>query len=536
MRCLRFICVLFGLACISMSAHAKIHALIMTISEYQAGIPQLRGVKYDAQNARDIAHSMGVKDEDIRELHDQQLTLRGMNQAFDDLIGEIGPNDDVFIYYSGHGGRQYIREPVERCAESLITVDGYGFTDSDLKEKLDKLSGRARKMVVLLDACHSGGAISRSLRAGGGKSALFESKYWSKGDADACAKPVNVLTRSITRGIGVPGSGAQNYIYIAAARDNEVSFDQPGKGGVATQAWMKCIESDAHDVDGSGAITAEEVRQCAQQKIDLTLKDAPDLLPHHIVITGNSGAVMKLDDASTQSDVVPNVAENSIVQPSAPAAAQTMPAASISAVPPAPTANAGASSAPSQVNTAEPAGVPYRTLQDIYNNRDDRRLVTLRMAKQSLRIGQDTLDFTLTSSHAGYVYLLMVGSDGQAFDMLFPNKIDGDNYLEAGQQIRLPRPNWQVMAQGPEGKDHLLVIVADAPRDFSSIGMTPSGPFSTVDASQSSVRSIQVATDASANATSPECAGNAKSRNIAVAATKCSDAYGAALATVEEAK
>ena len=37
---------------------------------------------------------------------------------------------------------------VERCAESLITVDGYGFTDAELEIRLKALSARAGKTVV----------------------------------------------------------------------------------------------------------------------------------------------------------------------------------------------------------------------------------------------------------------------------------------------------------------------------------------------------------------------------------------------------
>jgi Domain of unknown function (DUF4384) len=296
---------------------------------------------------------------------------------------------------------------------------------------------------------------------------------------------------------------------------------------VATQAWMKCIESDVHDTDASGAITADEVQQCAQQKIDLVLKDAPGLLPPHIVITGNGGAVMKLDDAT-------------VAQPEAEAdgtgnAAMPVPAVQTSpevSRPEMPAANIQDGAAQAQNNqTTQPASAPSRTLLDIYNNRDDRRLVTLRMARKSLRIGQDSLDFTLTSNHAGYVYLLMVGSDGQAFDMLFPNRIDGDNYIEQDGSMRLPRSMWQVMAQGPEGEDHLLAIVTDSPRDFSRIGMMPSGPFSTVSATRSSTRNIQVVTG-----TTEDAACNSDIKSRAGGTNGCSNAYGAALATVEEVK
>ncbi|MFA6971018.1 MAG: DUF4384 domain-containing protein [Gallionella sp.] len=478
--------------------YATVHALIMTISEYQSGIPPLRGVKYDAQNARAIAHLMGVKDENIREFHDQQLTLLGMAQAFDGLAASVGEGDDVFIYYSGHGGRQYIQQPEERCAESLVTVDGDGFIDSELESKLKTISAKARKVIVLLDACHSGGATSRAISSLE-KNVAFTPKYWSKGNADSCSKSINVLTRSITRGINNPGSGAQNYVYIAAAQDNEVSFDQPGKGGVATRSWLKCLEGDARDLDGSGAITADEVRQCAQPKIDLMLKSAEGLRPHHIVIVGNTGAVMKFGGSTAAVSGTP------------------LPAMAVGG------------GAPSPV-----APEAYRTLLDIYNNRDDHRQVTLKSARNVLRIGRDSVEFSLTSTHSGYVYLLMVGSDGKSFDLIFPNKLDSSHYIETGQTLQLPRSSWQIVAGGPKGKDHLLAIVADSPRDFSVMGAKPVGPFSIVEANSVASKDIQLVTNTASAANTQECKQSATKRTLQVKQATCSNSYGAAMLSLDE--
>ncbi len=516
-------------------AHAETHALIMTISQYQGGVPPLKGVAYDVESAKAIAKQMGVKDENLRFLKDDQLTLNGMRAAFTELEASLHPGDEVFIYYSGHGGRQYVREAgSERCAESLITDDAQSFVDAELETRLQQLSQKAQKVIVFLDACHSGGVTTRALNP------PFVPKYWSKGEMDACAKPVNVLTRSLKFAAKTPGSGAQNYVYIAAARDNEISLDPPGKGGVATQAWLQCMAGDAKDLDGSGGVTADEVRACAQDKIDATLKGVPGYAPHHITITGNSGLVMKLADASSVALPVQDATANQN-QPEPPVKPEVVqPDVKPDAVKPdLVKPGAGAPSAP-HVEIPRPEAVrpsppsPIATMRDIYNDRDDRRIVTLTPAQTALKVGKDYVGFTLSSTHAGYVYLLMVGSDGKEFDMLFPNKLDANNYVEAGQTIQLPRANWQVMAQGPAGTDSLLAIVADSPRNFSSIGMTPSGPFSSVEASATSVRDIQSATSVSANADSADCTGKTRTRNIAVAVKKCSNAYGAALVTVDE--
>ncbi|HMV65127.1 MAG TPA: caspase family protein [Rhodocyclaceae bacterium] len=483
-----------------------VHALILTIGAYRNGIPPLTGVARDADNAREIARRMGVPPAHITVLRDAELTLDGLRRAFDQLDGRVRDGDEVFVYYSGHGGRQKVVEAgVERCAESLITVDGYGFTDAELETRLKALSTRAGKMVVFLDACHSGGVTTRATRV----DPPFLPKYWQgkAGGGDACARPVNVLTRDIVLATATPGSGGANYAYIAAARDNEISLDQPGKGGLATQAWLACLAGQARDTDGSGGLSAEEIRVCAQQHIDAKLKNAEGFLPHHVAITGNRDMVLAYDTKA-------GAAALPAVLPS--------PSATASPTPAAPTAPVAV---PPAVPTALPLKAsPLATLHDLYANRDDRRLVQLATATPRVRIGRDEVRFTLSSREGGYVYLLMVGSNGEAFDLLFPNALDRDNRLRPGETLTLPRRSWQIGAGGPAGTDTLLALVTDSPRDFRGLGLKPVGPFSAIEPTRA--RDIQLVT---AHATPPaDCP-----RDLA-AQPACSASYGAALLRIEE--
>jgi hypothetical protein len=462
------------------TARAETHALIMTISAYEGGVPPLAGVQHDGENARAMARRLGVPDANTRQLRDKELTLAGMRRALDELAQRIAPNDQVFIYYSGHGGRTLVRESEPRCAESLVTVDARFLPDAELEAKLKALSQKAEKVIVFLDACHSGGVATRSL----GKQVQYTPKFWAGKGGMACDTPVNVLTRNLGIAAKSAGSGAQNFVVVASARADEISLDQPGRGGVATQAWLACMSGAAQDADHSGSLTAEEIRRCAQQRIDEALKNVDGYLPHHIAITGNPNAVLALSAGGAPS----------------------------------------AASAPVS---------PVNTLLDIYNRRDDRRLVTLTPAKSALTIGQDKFEVSLTSREAGYVYLLMVGSDGKTFDMLFPNALDKNNTIAAGETLRLPRADWEVTAHGPAGKNFLLAIVSDAPRDFARLGMQPAGPFSVVDATPIAAKDIVLASSSSANASTHECAEAPLKRSLAVQ-KKCSNAYGAALVTVEE--
>lgn len=471
------------------------HALIMGIGDYQGIIPKLKGVPFDIETATEIARRMGVPARNIRVLKDGELTLEGMRGALDDLYARLLGSDQVFIYYSGHGSRQLVREDDgERCAESLVTVDGQGFTDAEMEVRLKRMAEKAQKTIVLIDSCHSGGVTTR----GGGGGAQYTAKLWIQPGKD-CARPTNVLTRGLTASRSA-GGGADNFVHIAAARDNEISFDQTGHGGVATQAWLACMAGEARDIDGSGGISAEEIRTCAQERINQRFANVQGYLPHHVVITGNSSMVLSYaaKDGTAGAARIP-------LPSSAAAPAVTA------------TANAG----------------PLAALKDIYNSRDDRRLVTLQAERSTLRIGRDDINLTLTSREGGYVYMLMVGSDGQTFDLLFPNQLDRNNVIEAGATLRLPRPNWQLGAEGPPGRDSLLAIVTDSPCDFGSAGLKPSGPFSVLDAM--AAKDIQLVTAGAAKPATAECADQTTMRTLAVK-KRCSTAYGAALLTIEEVR
>jgi uncharacterized caspase-like protein len=477
-------------ALLATSALAETHALIMTISNYAVpGVAPLKGVAEDAGNAKEIARRLGVREANMVFLSDGQLSHAGMGAAFDRLQERIAPNDNVFIYYSGHGGRALVRDPEDRCGEALITVEGRAFMDTDIETKLKALSRKANRMVVFLDACHSGGVTTRAA------SSRFQAKYYPRSaSSEACSTPVNVLRSNLGVATRSIGSGAQNYTYIAAARDNEVSLDEPGKGGVATQAWLQCVRGHARDLDGSGAITADEMQACAQELINAKLRNVPGYAAHHIAIAGNTRAVLGLVERQE----------------------------------PAP--------APAPVATTPPAPVrpsPVDTLKDIHAQRDDRRVVTVSMREPKVRIGRDKVEFTVSSSHPGFLYVLMVGSDGRTFDMLFPNQLDRSNQIEAGQVLRLPRPNWEVVAGGPPGTVQLLAMVTDAPRDFSRLPLKAAGPFSIVEANALATRDIQLVTMQAPAASSEECADETRKRNLVVA-RRCSNAYGAALVALEE--
>jgi hypothetical protein len=128
----------------------------------------------------------------------------------------------------------------------------------------------------------------------------------------------------------------------------------------------------------------------------------------------------------------------------------------------------------------EPVLASLATLKDIEQQRNPRRVVDVKLGKPTLKIGKDSLDLSIKSNHDGYVYLILLGSDAKSFYVLYPNGLDKNNVIKAGQTVRIPKPDWEVKSAGPVGTNNLLVLVSDSPRKLDTLTMaepTANEPF-----------------------------------------------------------
>ena len=448
-------------ALFSVAAHAENHALIMWIGDYGDPKNDLPGIDLDAANARLIAQAMGVPDRNITEISNARLTKEGMRNGLVKLYQTIKDGDKVFIYYSGHGGQVSGHETSAKCSEVLVARDGL-VLDAFLQDALTTIGKRASQVVMINDSCFSGGAATKSALPSGepGDRAKFmapDAKANSAvTQAYACGDPTN--TTKITRSLGAMTKDARGpqVLYIAASNDTQVSFATP-KGSVGTLAFAHCIGLAQADTDRSGRINGEELRECAQAYIDKRRTKQT------ITLQGNERLPL------------------SFVKAEAPSPA----AAPAPAVAPAPTAAPAPAAvpAPATVNAAQ-------ALHDLQAGADRSVQVQLALARSSLRIGKDLLEFTVNTGREGYLYLLQVGSDGKTFNLLFPNKVDGENFLPAGTH-RFPRPNWRLRAAGPAGKSHVLAIISPEKKDLSR-GMDGSSVFPSSSANQRNTRTLVV--------------------------------------------
>jgi hypothetical protein len=400
------------------------HALIIGVGHYAADparpVPPLGGVAHDMHSARAMAERMGVPPSQTLVLQDAAATRAGVLKTLQTLRSRVQPGDRVFVYWSGHGSR-YFDAQAGACVETLIPHDLQDFTHDEFARLLQPVGDVAGKLFVVYDACHSGGATAQR--------ALGPWRPKTAGVPAQCSQPSNLRSRSLASAAVDAGLGEADVVHIASARPDEVSFDHADRGGLATVSLRRCFEGDAQDVDGSGAVSADELVACAQRHVEQALAGQPGLLPHHLTIAGNRAFV--------------------------------------------PAGFRG--SAPARPPEAAPLPAPD-LLAQIAAQADSERRVRVRAEREQLKIGSDALSLAVESSHDGFVYIAMAGSDGRT-TLLFPNALDGRNRIAAGQTLVLPRPAWRLVAGGPPGTNRLLVAVTDRPRDPGELAGTPAGPF-----------------------------------------------------------
>jgi hypothetical protein len=141
----------------------KNHALIIGIDQYKGEWPSLRNAVRDAR-AIELLLRQQFTFSSIRTLYNNEATRANILSTLEGLAEELGPEDNLFIYYSGHGDRKEQFKagywvPVD--AEKRMSAQYVANTDI-----IAMIGGmKARHVLVVADACFAGelvrGAIAQ---------------------------------------------------------------------------------------------------------------------------------------------------------------------------------------------------------------------------------------------------------------------------------------------------------------------------------------------------------------------------------------
>ena len=84
----------------------------------------------------------------------------------------------------------------------------------------------------------------------------------------------------------------------------------------------------------------------------------------------------------------------------------------------------------------------------------------------TLTIGQE-LQLQVSTSRPGYLYIYQIGTE-QSLSLVFPNAMDGANYLKAGT-YQLPNPSWLMRARGPAGVGYFMAVLTQQPQNLMTL-------------------------------------------------------------------
>jgi hypothetical protein len=212
-------------------------ALLIGIGKYEA-LPRLPGSHNDIELVQQVLVSrFGFSEKYIRTVTDERATRKNVLAAFSQIVQDAGPNDVVYIHYSGHGSQVEDLngdEPDDQLDETIVPTDGRtenvpDITDDELEDILSQL--KTPNAVVVLDSCHSGTA-TRGLQV--------RVRAVPRDTRTDLYKKVGVTTRAI-----VP-IAVHPYVLFSGAASHEEALDGPVNGqyhGFFTHSLFKSLQS-----------------------------------------------------------------------------------------------------------------------------------------------------------------------------------------------------------------------------------------------------------------------------------------------------
>ncbi|WP_017302027.1 caspase family protein [Nodosilinea nodulosa] len=206
-------------------------------------VEQIR--KLISPNQEDTALQLVSSDQD------QEPTYENIVNAFKVLTEVVQPGEQVYIHYSGHGGRATTVYPFkqEPNDEGIVPMDigdsaeGRYLRDVEMTTLLKRMTDKGIIVTMVLDSCHSGG------------STRGDAEIRSAGQTDVAQRTSESLVADpkeleqnwldVTRNSAVGAGGlpqARDYVLLAACRPNEYAYEYAVNGGSerhgALTYWM----------------------------------------------------------------------------------------------------------------------------------------------------------------------------------------------------------------------------------------------------------------------------------------------------------
>ena len=247
-------------------------ALLIGIDTYQSVSP-LRGPANDAEDMADfLVENAGFQRSDLRILLNGEATRDNILAAVESwLIQGTRPDDDAVLYFSGHGFQQpdVDGDEADGLDETLVPVDARVdeggvargmITDDEIAQLLDRLADR--RLVVLVDACHSG-TSTRSVRDG-------EAWRYLKTPRLPDGSPLRIAaTRGVAGTVSITESVVQSalpnvVVWTAVRADQKALVDRESgnrPGSVFTRRLLAGARDNMADYDLDTVVSRRELHR-----------------------------------------------------------------------------------------------------------------------------------------------------------------------------------------------------------------------------------------------------------------------------------
>ena len=232
----------------SFTALAK-YALVVGINEYENKAQGISSLRYAVGDARSVYQALvdprrgGFRPENVTLLTDdspEKPTNIAIGKALNRLVTSTREGDLVLVFFSGHGYEEQGRAYLLPANADLEALDQSAIERDAFVRQIDRLA--AKKVIVVLDACHSGG-VNRGGK-GAGKDAALSAKYYEN------------------------FTGSQGRAFIASSGGGELSWEDEDKGhGVFTSALVDALSGKADRQPRDGVISLNELRGYVETEV-----------------------------------------------------------------------------------------------------------------------------------------------------------------------------------------------------------------------------------------------------------------------------
>ena len=170
-------------------------------------------------------------------------TYANIVQAFKEVTERAQSGEQVYIHYSGHGGRAVTIYPElegeQRQDEGIVpmdlgTLDGRYLRDVEIATLLKRLTDKGCMVTLIFDSCHSGGATRGDCAIRGNENNLVDSTPRSQASLVASREELLNNWRILTQADpNLTGGWLPNrdYVFLAACRPSEYAYEYAVNGG-----------------------------------------------------------------------------------------------------------------------------------------------------------------------------------------------------------------------------------------------------------------------------------------------------------------